>query len=83
LLAYLESRLHLASGPLPELRVVRDKEIEILAPKGVRWHLDDRNWPSAEPPTEETKLTVRCLPGALTFVAAPVAAKTPASAGAG
>ena len=83
LLAYLESRLHLASGPLPELRVERAKKIEILAPKGVRWHLDDRNWPSAEPRAEKTKLTVRCLPGALTFVAAPAAAKTPASAGAG
>lgn len=71
LLAYLESRLHLASAPLPELRTVPTKRVEIVAPKGVRWHLDDKNWPDAEPLAEKASLTVRCCAGAATFVAAP------------
>jgi diacylglycerol kinase family enzyme len=71
LLAYLESRLHLASGQLPKLRTVRARQVAITGPAGVRWHLDDRNWPSAEPPDEPATLTVRCLAGAATFVAAP------------
>lgn len=69
LLAYVENRLHLASGELPALSVARAREIEIVAPAGVRWHLDDHNWPSADPPDESASLTVRCLPGAATFVA--------------
>jgi diacylglycerol kinase (ATP) len=73
LLAYLESRLHLASGQLPDLEVVRAREIEIAAPAGVRWHLDDRNWPSARPPAGKAALRVRCLAGAVTFVAVPKA----------
>ena len=68
---YLESRLHLASGAMPELKVVRASEIEIRAPAGVRWHLDDHNWPSAEPVAEKATLSVRCLAGALKFIAAP------------
>ncbi len=75
LLDYLESRLHLASGELPEFGYARASEIELLAPKDVRWHLDDRNWPSAEPPAKESKLTIRCLAGAVTFVAAPMAVR--------
>jgi hypothetical protein len=78
LLAYLESRLHLASGELPELRCARAAEVEINAPKGVCWHLDDKNWPSAEPMTKESQLTVSCLAGAVTFVAAPAAFRRPA-----
>jgi diacylglycerol kinase (ATP) len=73
LLAYLEDRMRLAAGQLPELRVVRARQIEIVAPVGVRWHLDDRNWPSAEPSANAAKVTVRCLAGALTFIAAPKA----------
>ena len=69
--AYLENRLHLASGKLPDLRVARAREFEIVAPAGVRWHRDDKNWPSAEPPAKAATLKVRCLPGALIFVTAP------------
>jgi diacylglycerol kinase (ATP) len=68
--SYLESRLHLASGRMPKLKTVRASEIEIGAPAGIRWHLDDHNWPSAEPVAEKSTLTVRCLAGALKFVAA-------------
>jgi diacylglycerol kinase (ATP) len=71
LLAYVENRLHQASGHLPKLRVARARRIEIVAPAGVRWHLDDRNWPSGQPLEESTELTVRCLAGAATYLAAP------------
>ncbi len=68
---YLESRLHLASGQLPRLDVTRARCIEIVAPAGVLWHLDDKNWPREEPPAKEAAVTVTCLAGAATFVAAP------------
>jgi diacylglycerol kinase family enzyme len=80
LLDYLESRLHLASGQLPEFGVARARKVEIVAPAGVRWHLDDKNWPSQDPPAQPTKLTVRCLAGAVTFVAALAAANHPSAA---
>lgn len=79
LFAYLENRLRLASGQLPELRVARARRIEIVAPAGVRWHLDDRNWPSAQPPADAATLTLRCLAGAATFIAAPNADRTEAN----
>jgi diacylglycerol kinase (ATP) len=78
LLAYLETRLHHASGQLPELRGRRARKIEIVAPAGVRWHLDDKNWPSADPSEVPATLTVRCLAGAVTFVASPAAISRPA-----
>ena len=70
LLDYLEKRMHLASGQLPELRCTRARKIEIDAPAGVRWHLDDKLWPKEEPPARKAKLTVSCLAGAATFIAA-------------
>lgn len=83
LLDYLESRLHLASGKVPEFDVTRARKVELVAPAGVRWHLDDKNWPSRDPLAHSAKLTVRCLAGAVTFVAAPAAAKRPSSASRG
>lgn len=77
LLAYLENRLRLASAQMPELRTVRARHIEIVAPAGVHWHVDDGNWPAAEALAHPTTLTVRCLPGAVTFVAAPDASGKP------
>ena len=71
LLDYLEKRMHLASGLLPELRCVRARAIEITAPAGMRWHLDDKNWPAEKPPSGKATLKVKCLAGAATFVAAP------------
>lgn len=71
LLDYLEKRMHLASGHLPELRCSRAREIEIVAPPGVRWHLDDKNWPKEPPAPRRARLKVTCLQGASTFVAAP------------
>jgi len=71
LLDYLEKRMHLASGLLPELRCVRARDIEITAPADMRWHLDDKNWPREKPPAEKATLRVKCLVGAATFVAAP------------
>jgi diacylglycerol kinase family enzyme len=69
LLAYLESRLHLAGGELPEFPVRRARRIELVAPAGLRLHLDDKNWPSGEALDETASLTVSCLAGAATFVA--------------
>ncbi len=71
LLDYLEKRMHLASGQLPELRCVRAREIEIVAPADVRWHLDDKAWPKEKPDAGKAKVKVNCVPGAATFVAAP------------
>ena len=70
LLAYVEDRLHLASGQLPGLPVTQARRVEIVAPAGVRLHLDDRNWPSAPPLADAAVLSVRCLAGAATFVGA-------------
>ena len=81
--AYLESRLHLASGQLPELRVTQARRVEITAPAGVRWHLDDKNWPSAEPATKPATLTVNCVAGAVTFIAAPNAERVEVNSTAG
>ena len=71
LLDYLEKRMHLASGQLAKLRCTRARNIEIDAPAGVRWHLDDKLWPQEQPPARKAKLTVSCLAGAATFIAAP------------
>jgi diacylglycerol kinase (ATP) len=71
LLDYLEKRMHLASGQLPELRCVRARKIEIVAPVDVRWHLDDKAWPKEKPDAGTARLKVNCVPGAATFVAAP------------
>jgi diacylglycerol kinase family enzyme len=71
LLTYLESRMHLASGQLPPLRCRRAQKIKIEAPAGIRWHLDDKTWPEESPPARKAVLTINCLAGAVTFVAAP------------
>ena len=68
LLAYLESRLHLASGQLPDLQVARARRIEIIAPAGVRYHVDDQVWPTDDPLADAASLSVSCLAGAATFV---------------
>ena len=70
LLAYVENRLTLASGQLPALRFTQVRAVQIVAPAGVRLHVDDRNWPSAEPLDERLAVDVRCLASAATFVGA-------------
>jgi diacylglycerol kinase (ATP) len=70
LLAYVEDRLNLASGQLPTLRFTQARKVEMIAPAGVRLHIDDRNWPSAQPLTEAMTLSIRCLAGAATFIGA-------------
>lgn len=65
---YLEKRLHLASGQLPEPRVVRARNIELVVPAGTRWHVDDRAWPTAHPLGAAAALSVRCLPAAATYI---------------
>lgn len=70
LLAYLESRLHLASGQLPHLKVVRAERIELVAPAGLHHHLDDAVWPTNDPLADAAPLSVSCLAGAARFVLA-------------
>ena len=71
LLAYVETRLHLASGQLPELRVMQGAPRRNGRACRRACHLDDRNWPSAQPLADAASLSVRCLAGAATFVGAP------------
>jgi diacylglycerol kinase family enzyme len=73
LLAYLEDRMHLAAAELPEFRTLTAREFVIQAPAGIRWHLDDRNWPKEALAKSRATVTVRCLPAAATFIAAPKA----------
>ena len=68
LLAYVENRLHLASGQLPDLRVVPASIIEMIAPAGVQCHLDDQVWPLDQHLDHAATLSVSCQSGAATFV---------------
>jgi len=68
LIDYLDDRLQLSSGTLPETRRVTGRVIELEAPAGVRMHLDDRLWPSADPLRKPTRVEIRCLPGAATLL---------------
>ena len=64
ILGYLEQRLHLASGDMPDLRSVRARTVRLSAAAGVRLHVDDAAWPDARDPYEAVDLDVRTLPGA-------------------
>jgi diacylglycerol kinase family enzyme len=68
LIDYLDDRLHLSSGTLPETRRVSGRLIELEAPAGVRMHLDDRLWTKVEPLRKPKRVEVRCLPGAATLL---------------
>ena len=65
MLAYLENRLNLASGTMPPLRTVRASHVDVVAPAGVRLHLDDGAWPSGGPLADPMRLKLRCLRGAV------------------
>lgn len=68
MLDYLEKRLNLASGVMPALRTARTERLELVAPAGVRLHVDDRVWPTGEPLSDATRLEVRCRAGAATMI---------------
>lgn len=70
ILDYLDRRLHLASGVMPQLRTVRADRFELVAPAGLRLHLDDRPWPDDEPLREPMDLDVRCRAGAVSVLGA-------------
>jgi diacylglycerol kinase (ATP) len=67
-LAYLEKRLNLASGAMPSLRTARAKRVELVAPIGVRLHVDDNGWPTDDALEEPMSLEVRCQADAVTMV---------------
>jgi diacylglycerol kinase (ATP) len=68
MLDYLENRLNLASGVMPALRTARTERLELVAPAGVRMHVDDRVWPTRKPLSDATRLEVRCRAGAATMI---------------
>ena len=65
MLAYLENRLNLASGAMPALRTARASRVEVVAPPGVRLHLDDGAWPNDDPLAGTMDLEMRCLRDAI------------------
>ena len=65
ILEYLDQRLNLASGVMPQLRTARARVIDLAVPAGTRLHVDDREWPSGRDLDEPIELEVRCLPGAV------------------
>ena len=66
---YLETRLRVAGGALPDLARQRAASVSLAAPAGARLHRDDRAWPFGDPLDRELQLEVRCLPGAATVIA--------------
>ena len=70
ILEYLDRRLHLASGVMPPLQTVRADRFELVAPAGVRLHVDDSPWPDDEPITEPMRLDVRCRARAVSLLGA-------------
>jgi len=70
LLAYLENRLHMASGTMPSLRTARARRVELEAPASVRLHVDDKLWPSDDPLAEPMSFAVQCRAAAVTLLGA-------------
>jgi diacylglycerol kinase family enzyme len=68
MLAYLEKRLALASGAMPPLRTARATRVDLLAPAGVRLHVDDKLWPTNHPLAEPMRLEVQCHAAAVTLL---------------
>jgi diacylglycerol kinase (ATP) len=62
---YAAERLRMAASPLPALPCVRGREIQLVAPAGVRLHVDDQAWPDDEPLSRRTSLAVTVQPGAI------------------
>jgi diacylglycerol kinase (ATP) len=66
--AYIQERMELASGAVPQLPVFRGQVIRLRAPAGARLHLDDRLWPRAEALDAPAELSIRVQPGAVRLV---------------
>lgn len=66
--AYVDDRVNLASGTIPEVPVMRGRVIRLRAPSSTRLHLDDGLWPSDARIKEGADMTVRVRPGALRVV---------------
>jgi diacylglycerol kinase (ATP) len=70
ILDYLDRRLHLASGVMPTLRTERSAGVQVVAPAGVRLHLDDKSWPDDAPLSEPMEMDVRCRTAAVSLLGA-------------
>jgi diacylglycerol kinase (ATP) len=68
ILAYLENRLHMASGTMPPLRTARARRVQVTAPAGVRLHVDDRLWPTEDALDKPMSLEVECHAAAVTLL---------------
>jgi diacylglycerol kinase (ATP) len=66
--AYVDERVSLASGAVPEVPTVRGAVVRLRAPSGVRLHLDDRLWPSGDRLGDAADMAVRVQPGAVRIV---------------
>jgi diacylglycerol kinase family enzyme len=63
-LAYVEERMHLASGVMPELTIMSAGKVRLGVPGGVRLHLDDGPWPTEGAIDGPMEIEIRILPGA-------------------
>jgi diacylglycerol kinase (ATP) len=64
---YLEGRHRLASGVMPPLRTVRASHVRLVAPAGVRFHVDDGEWPADGAQAAPMEVDVHCIAGAATL----------------
>ena len=62
---YIAQRIKLAAAAMPSLPVARGRDIRLVAPAGVRLHLDDELWPSEEPIRRKARIDVTIEGGAL------------------
>jgi diacylglycerol kinase family enzyme len=62
---YVTGRLARASAELPQLPVMRGRDIRLEVPAGTRLHIDDAAWPDDGPLPNATPITVAVREGAL------------------
>jgi diacylglycerol kinase (ATP) len=68
LLRYTRDRLAMAAAELPQLRLIKGRNVTLEAPARVRLHLDDAPWPE-EPLGEPATISISVRPGALQLLA--------------
>jgi diacylglycerol kinase family enzyme len=66
---YAAERLRMAASPVPALPRVRGREIQLVAPAGMRVHVDDEALANGEPLRRRTSMAVMMRPGAIRVLA--------------
>ena len=64
LMRYARDRLAMAAGELPQLRVIKGRNVTLEAPAEVRLHLDDAAWPQV-PLRESATISISVRPAAV------------------